>query len=57
MPPLFIYRKHSNEIEEIMTNGMPLGAMQLFHYNIREIEISAGDTLLLLSDGFPELKK
>jgi len=56
MPPLFIYRKQSKEVEEIMIAGMPLGAMKDFPYEIRETEISAGDTLLLLSDGLPELK-
>ena len=56
MPPLFIYRKNTNEVEELMLKGMPLGAMKNFPYEIRETEISSGDTLLLLSDGFPELK-
>jgi serine phosphatase RsbU (regulator of sigma subunit) len=56
MPPLFIYRKQSNTVEEIMINGMPLGAMKNFPYEIREAEILSGDTLLLLSDGLPELK-
>lgn len=56
MPPLLIYRKQSNIVEEIMINGMPLGAMKNFPYEIREAEILSGDTLLLLSDGLPELK-
>jgi serine phosphatase RsbU (regulator of sigma subunit) len=56
MPPLFIYRKQSNMVEEIMINGMPLGAMKNFPYEIKELEISSGDTILLLSDGLPELK-
>ncbi|MFA6597473.1 MAG: SpoIIE family protein phosphatase [Ignavibacteriaceae bacterium] len=56
MPPLFIYRKQPKAVEEIMINGMPLGAMKNFPYEIRETEIAAGDTLLLLSDGMPELK-
>ncbi len=56
MPPLFIYRKHSGSVEEIMINGMPLGAIKDFPYKIREMEISSGDTILLLSDGLPELK-
>ncbi|MFA6597475.1 MAG: SpoIIE family protein phosphatase [Ignavibacteriaceae bacterium] len=56
MPPLFIYRKQSKTVEEIMINGMPLGAMKNFPYEIKETEIAAGDTLLLLSDGMPELK-
>ena len=56
MPPLFIYRKQSKQVEEILLKGMPLGAMKNFPYEIREAEISAGDTILLLSDGLPELK-
>jgi serine phosphatase RsbU (regulator of sigma subunit) len=56
MPPIFIYRKESNAVEEIMLNGMPLGAMKNFPYEIKETEISSGDTILLLSDGLPELK-
>lgn len=56
MPPLFIYRKKSKEIEEILLNGMPLGAMKDFPYEIKELEIFSGDTILLLSDGLPELK-
>jgi serine phosphatase RsbU (regulator of sigma subunit) len=35
---------------------MPLGAMRNFPYEIKETELSSGDTLLLLSDGLPELK-
>jgi len=56
MPPLLIYRKEIKEVEEVMANGMPIGAMKNFPYQVIETEILAGDTLLLLSDGFPELK-
>ncbi len=56
MPPIFIYRKQSKQVEEILLKGMPLGAIKNFPYEIKETEISSGDTLLLLSDGFPELK-
>lgn len=56
MPPFYIYRKRLGLVEEIMINGMPFGAINDFPYEIRETEISAGDTLLLLSDGFPELQ-
>lgn len=56
MPPLLIYRKRIKDVEEVMTNGMPIGAMKNFPYQVIETEISAGDTLLLMSDGFPELK-
>ena len=56
MPSLFIYRKKNREVEEMMLHGMPLGAMKNFPYEIKETELSSGDTLLLLSDGLPELK-
>ena len=56
MPPLFIYRKNTNEVEEIMLKGMPLGAIKNFPYEIIKTELSSGDTILLLSDGLPELK-
>jgi serine phosphatase RsbU (regulator of sigma subunit) len=56
MPPLFIYRKQSKTVEEIMINGMPLGAMKKFSYELKEMELFSGDTILLLSDGFPELQ-
>ena len=56
MPPLFIYRKSSKLVEEIQLNGMPLGAVKNYPYEIKETEILTGDTILLLSDGLPELK-
>jgi serine phosphatase RsbU (regulator of sigma subunit) len=56
MPPLFIYRNNLQIIEEIAINNMPLGAMKEVTYDVREVNIENGDTLLLMSDGFAELK-
>ena len=56
MPPLFIYRKNSQTIEEIVISNMPLGAMKDVNYDVKEMNIERGDTLLLMSDGFAELK-
>lgn len=56
MPPLIIYRKNSQIIEEIVITNMPLGAMKGIAYDVKEIKIESGDTLLLMSDGFAELK-
>jgi serine phosphatase RsbU (regulator of sigma subunit) len=56
MPPVYFYHKDSNEVEEIMISGMPLGAIKNFPYQTNELKIYSGDTILLLSDGFPELK-
>jgi serine phosphatase RsbU (regulator of sigma subunit) len=55
MPPALIYRKKSQVIEEIFMKGMPLGAMNDFPYSLKESHLQAGDTILLLSDGLPEL--
>ena len=56
MPPLFVYREGSKVVEEVMIPGMPLGAMKRFPYDTHELGMSAGDAILLLSDGLPELK-
>ncbi len=56
MPPLFIYRKNSQAIEEVVINNVPLGAMKDIAYNVKEFHIEKGDTLLMMSDGFAELK-
>jgi hypothetical protein len=56
MPPLFVYREGSQVVEEVMIPGMPLGAMKRFPYDTHELGMSTGDTILLLSDGLPELK-
>ena len=56
MPPVLIYRKKNKSIEEIFINGMPLGSMTNFPYSIEKRELEKGDTILLFSDGLPELK-
>ncbi len=56
MPPMFIFRKEDRVVEEILIKGMPLGTMDKFPYDIRETVLTPGDTILLLSDGFPELQ-
>ena len=55
IPPLFIYRKQENIVEEYRIKGMPLGAVELFPYEILETELDVGDTVLLMTDGLPEL--
>ncbi len=55
MPPVFIYKKESQSIEEHVIKGMPLGTFNEFPYSLVESTISSGDTILMMSDGFPEL--
>lgn len=54
MPPALLFRVSTHTVEEITLAGMPLGGLD-FDYQEREIEIGPGDTLLLMTDGFPEL--
>ncbi len=55
MPPSLLYRKNSKSVEEIRLKALPLGGAAGFSYSKRETALNSGDTLLLMSDGFPEL--
>jgi serine phosphatase RsbU (regulator of sigma subunit)/ligand-binding sensor domain-containing protein len=55
MPPVFIYKGENQTIEEHVMKGMPLGTLSDFPYTLIESELLPGDTILLMSDGFPEL--
>jgi len=55
MPPALVFRNDKKEVEEIMLKGMPLGVTDNFPYELRETQFNSGDTVLLMSDGFPEL--
>jgi serine phosphatase RsbU (regulator of sigma subunit) len=55
MPPVYLFRNKHKIIEEYLIEGMPLGTMDNFPYELKEMELFSGDTILLMSDGFPEL--
>ncbi len=55
MPPVLIYRKADQRVEEIMLKGPPLGGFSNVSYRKKETELMPGDTVLLMSDGLPEL--
>jgi len=56
MPPSFIYKRETQSIEEHLLKGMPLGTMKKFKYELKDTVLQPGDTILLISDGLPELK-
>ncbi len=56
MPPAYIYRSSTLKVEELAHGGMPLGGVQEFKYEVKKDALNNGDTLLLMSDGLPELK-
>ena len=55
MPPLLVFRNDSNTVEDYVIKGMPLGAVKSFPYKEITIKLYSGDTVLLMSDGLPEL--
>jgi serine phosphatase RsbU (regulator of sigma subunit) len=55
MPPIFIYRHRTKTVEEMLMKGMPLGGPAACQYQEMETTLAPGDTVLLMSDGFPEL--
>jgi serine phosphatase RsbU (regulator of sigma subunit) len=55
MPPALIYRTNHKKVEEIKLQAIPLGGPADFPYPEKETSLSKGDTLILMSDGFPEL--
>jgi len=55
MPFTLIFRNDSKSVEEIVLKGMPLGSLKDFPYQSKKIKLGNGDTILFMSDGFPEL--
>lgn len=55
MPAALVYRAATGTVETVLLKGMPLGAFRSFPYDQRDVDLDAGDTILLLSDGFPEM--
>jgi hypothetical protein len=55
MPPVFIYNAKEKSVEEYEFTGLPLGTILGYPYEVEELELNSGDTILLMSDGFPEL--
>jgi serine phosphatase RsbU (regulator of sigma subunit) len=54
MPPLLICRG-GGRVEELALSGLPLGGMAASRYEERTADLAPGDSILLMSDGFPEL--
>ncbi len=55
MPPALVFRQHTSEIEEVELVGTPLGSMTDASYDEWSTDLEPGDTVLLMTDGFPEL--
>ncbi len=55
MPPTLIRRADSNRVEEIELAGAPLGSFKDFPYQTKSVELNPGDTVVMMSDGLPEM--
>lgn len=54
MPPVLVYRHGTGRVQEIALEGLPLGTIEQ-SYRSHDLEIAPGDTVLMTTDGFPEL--
>ena len=54
MPPMLIYRKEEDIVEDIIIKGPPLGGFSNFDYKQKETYLKPGDMILIMSDGFAE---
>ena len=55
MPYLLYYNAAKKKISEVGSPGIPLGMMANINYQEDELILNEGDTLLFMSDGYPEL--
>ena len=55
MPPPLWYKRGENSIEELRLKGLPLGTKARYPYRENNLQVHAGDVLLLMSDGLIEL--
>lgn len=55
MPPVLVHRRQSGRVEEIALVGTPLGSLADASYEQWSSRLTPGDTVLLMTDGFPEL--
>ena len=55
MPPALLYKWQDRLVEEVALEGIPLGSLADTSYQQWGSELTTGDTVLLMTDGFPEL--
>jgi serine phosphatase RsbU (regulator of sigma subunit) len=54
MPPFLYFQSRTKSVLEIESSGPPLGGFPDFNYEIENHTLSAGDLIVLMSDGFAE---
>ena len=54
MPSMLIHQNSTNSVRELESSGPPLGGFPDYKYETCRVDLSEGDVILLLSDGFEE---
>lgn len=54
MPPALVHHRATGEVEELAHSATPLGTLGT-EYSETSIDLASGDTVLFMTDGFPEL--
>ena len=54
MPPIYLYKAATQQVEEFMNNGLPLGGLRDEEFALETRKFEVGDVLVQLSDGLPE---
>jgi serine phosphatase RsbU (regulator of sigma subunit) len=54
MPPAYVHRATSGKVDEFVVSATPLGTLG-DDYDDLELDLAPGDTVLFMTDGFPEL--
>ena len=54
MPPIYLYKAATKQVEEFMNNGLPLGGLRDEDFVLENRKFETGDVLVQLSDGLPE---
>jgi len=55
MLPAYVHRAQGGKIEEVARGATPLGTLGADYHDV-VIDLAAGDTVLFMTDGFPELQ-
>jgi serine phosphatase RsbU (regulator of sigma subunit) len=55
MPPALVRKHDSGEVREVLLPGVPLGTLREAEWSACDLELSCGDSVLLMSDGLAEL--
>ena len=55
-PPLLLYRSETQSLLDIDAPGLPIGVEQREMYREKSFRVTAGDVLILFTDGIPETR-